>query len=51
MSNRTKMNKKLRKYSRNETEKFFDNVHRLPFFIRASLAYKLFVGRKIKRKQ
>ena len=47
MSNKVKVAKKIRKYSRKETEKFIDNVHMLPFLVRSKFAYKIFVGRDI----
>uniref|UniRef100_A0A6M3L904 Uncharacterized protein n=1 Tax=viral metagenome TaxID=1070528 RepID=A0A6M3L904_9ZZZZ len=48
MSNKVKVAKKIRKYSRQQTEQFIDNIHNMPFPIRFRFAYKIFVGRDIK---
>ena len=48
MSNKVKVAKKVRKYARQETEKFIDNIHKMPFRIRFGFAYKIIVGRDIK---
>lgn len=49
MSKKTREDKKLRKYSRKETERFFDNPHSLPFRARFKIAMKLLFGRKAKK--
>ena len=48
MSNKVNVAKKVRKHARQETEKFIDNIHRMPFPIRFKFAYKIIVGRDIK---
>ena len=47
--NKTKMAKKIRKYARQETKQFIDNVHTQPFKVRLKFAIRLIFGRAINK--